>query len=81
MAQRLSGLAKMLKRMPEDDRRPRPVHLLHLGVAYVRSRCVRIEADSFAPVAHKGPDQGPVAGSHVENRAGWQDPVQAIGQR
>jgi hypothetical protein len=66
--------------MPEDDRRPVPVHLFDLGVADVRPGCVRLEADGFAPVADKGLDEGPVAGSHVENRAGRQDPVQAIGK-
>ena len=81
VAQRLGRLAEMLERMPEDDRRPVPVHLFDLGAADVRPGCVRLEADGFAPVADKGLDEGPVAGSHVENRAGRQDPVQAIGKR
>ena len=81
MAQRPGGLAEVLKRMPEDDRRPVTVHLFYLGVADVRSGCVRLEADGFAPVAEEGLDQGTVAGAHVENRAGRQDPVQTIGER
>ena len=80
MAQRPGRLAQVLKRMPEDDRRPLPVDLFDLGVADVRSGRVRLEADGFPPVPHEGVDQGPVAGSHVENRAGRHDAVQAIGK-
>ena len=36
MAQRPGRLAEVLERMPEDDRRPPPVHLFDLGVADVR---------------------------------------------
>jgi hypothetical protein len=81
MAQRPGRLAEVLERMPEDDRRPVPVYLFDLGVADVRAGCVRLEADGFTAVAYEGLDEGPVAGPHVENRAGRQDPVQAIGER
>jgi len=42
---------------------------------------MRLKTDSITSVAHEGIDEGPVTGSHVENRAGWQDPVQTIRQR
>ncbi len=47
----------------------------------MRSGCVRLETDSFTVAANEGLDQGPVAGSHIENRARRQNPVQTIGQR
>jgi hypothetical protein len=81
VAQRASGLAEVLKRMPEDDGRPGPVHLVDLGVADVRPGGVRLKADGLTPAAHEGLDEGPVAGSHVQHRAGWQDRVQATGKR
>ena len=81
MTQRPGRLAEVLQGMPEDDRRPVPVHLFDLGVADVRPGCVRLETDGFPAAAHEGPDEGPVAGSHVEDRARRQDPVQAMGQR
>jgi hypothetical protein len=67
--------------MPEDDRRPVSVHLVDLGVADVRPGCVRLEADGLMAEAHEGLDEGPVAGSHIENRARRQNPVQTMGQR
>ena len=81
MAQRPGRPAEVLKRMPEDDRRPGPVHVFDLGVADVRPGRMRLETDSITPVAHESIDEGPVAGSHVENRAGRQDPVQTIRKR
>ena len=81
MAQRPGRPAEVLKRMPEDDRRPVPVHVFDLGVADVRPGRMRLKTDSITPVAHEGIDEGPVAGSHVENRAGRQDPVQTIRKR
>ena len=42
---------------------------------------MRFKTDSFAPVAHEGVNEGPVAGPDVENRARRQDLVQAIGER
>jgi hypothetical protein len=42
---------------------------------------MRFKTGGFTPVAHEGIDEGPVAGSHIENRAGRQDPVQAIRKR
>jgi len=81
MTQRPGRLAQMLKRMPEDDRRPGPIHLFDFGVADVRSGCVRLKTDGFTAVTHEGLDQGPVAGSHIENRASRQNPVQAVGER
>src|SRR4029077_8304643 len=47
----------------------------------MRSRSVWLKADGFAPAAHEGRSEGPVAGSHVENRASGEDLVQAVGQR
>jgi hypothetical protein len=67
--------------MPEDDRRPVPIHVFDLGVADMRPGRMRFKSDGLTPVAHEGIDEGPVAGSHVENRAGRQDPVQAIRKR
>jgi hypothetical protein len=67
--------------MPEDNRRPVPVHLLDLGVADVRSGCVRLKTDGFTAAAHEGRYERPVAGSHIENRAGRQNLVQPMGQR
>src|SRR5208337_2892895 len=64
MAQRPGRLAEVLKRMPEDDRRPVPVYLFDLGVADVRSRRVRLKTDGVTAAAHEGLDQGSVAGSH-----------------
>ena len=81
MAQRPGRLAEVLERMPEDDRRPVPVHLLDLGVADVRPGCVRLETDRFAPVPHEGVAPGSRRRRHVENRAGRQDLVQPIGER
>jgi hypothetical protein len=81
MAQRPGRLAEVLERMPEDDRRPVSFYLFNLGVADVRPGRVRLKADGFTPVANEGLHEGSVAGSHVENRAGRQDPVQAIGKR
>jgi len=75
MAQRPGRPAEVLKRMPEDDRRPFPVHVFDLGVADVRPGRMRLKTDSITSVAHESLDEGPVAGSHVENRAGRQDPV------
>ena len=80
MAQRPGRPAEVLKRMPEDDRRPVPVHLFDLGVADVRSGCVRLEADGFTAAAHEGPNEGAVAGPHIEHRARRQNPVQTIGK-
>src|SRR6185437_14903981 len=73
--------AEVLKRMPEDDRRPGSVHVFDLGAADVRPGRMRLKTDSITPVAHESIDEGPVAGSHVENRAGRQDPVQTIRKR
>ena len=81
MAQRPGGLAEVLKRMPEDDRRPVPVYFFDLGVADVRSGCVRLKTDGFTAAAHKGLNEGPVAGSHIQNRAGRQNLMQTMGQR
>lgn len=81
MAHPPGRLAKVLERMPENDRRPVPIYLFDLGVSDVRSGCTRFEADGFPAVAHEGLDEGSVAGSPAENRAGRQDPVQAIGER
>ena len=81
MAERPSGPAEVLERMPEDDRRPGPVHVFDLGAADVRPGRMRLKTDSITPVAHESIDEGPVAGSHVENRAGRQDPVQTIRKR
>jgi hypothetical protein len=81
MTQSPGRLAEVFKRMPEDDRRPVPVHLFDLGVADVRSGCVRLEADSFTAAAHEGPDEGAVAGPYIEHRARRQNPVQTIGKR
>jgi len=81
MAQRPGRPAEVLKRMPEDDRRPVPIHVFDLDVADVRPGCIRLKTDGFTPVAYEGPDESPVAGSHVEDRAGRQDPVQAIRKR
>ena len=81
MAQRPGRPAEVLKRMPEDDRRPVPVHVFDLGVADTRPGRMRLKTDSITSVAHEGIDKGPVAGSHVENRAGRQDPVQTIRKR
>ena len=81
MAQRPGRPAEVLKRMPEDDRRPVPVHVFDLSVADVRPGRMRFKTDSLTPVAHEGIDEGSVAGSHVENRAGRQDPVQTIRKR
>jgi hypothetical protein len=81
MTQRTGRLAEVLKRMPEDDRRPVPVHLFDLGVADVRSRCVRLKTDGFTAAAHEGLDEGPIAGSDIENRASRQNPVQTMGKR
>ncbi len=81
MTQRPGRLAEVLKRMPEDDRRPAPVDLFDLGVANVRSGCVRLKTDGFAAPAHEGLNEGPVAGPHIENRARRQNPVQTVGQR
>ncbi len=81
MTQSPGRLAEVLKRMPEDDRRPVPVHLFDLGVADVRSGCVRLEADGFTAAAHEGPDEGAVAGPYIEHRARRQNPVQTIGKR
>ena len=80
MAQRPGGLAEVLERMPEDDRRPVPVYLFDFRVADVRAGCVRLEADGFTAVATKASTSVP-SPAHVENRAGRQDPVQAIGER
>ena len=46
----------------------------------MRSGRVRLETDRFTAVAHEGLDEGPVAGAHIENRAGRQNPVQTIGE-
>lgn len=81
MAQRPGRPAEVLERMPEDDRRPVPVHVFDLGVADARPGRMRLKTDSITSVAHEGIDKGPVAGSHVENRAGRQDPVQTIRKR
>ena len=81
MAQRAGRPAEVLKRMPEDDRRPVPVHVFDLGVADVRPGRVGLKTDSITSVAHESIDEGPVAGSYVENRAGRQDPVQTIRKR
>ena len=81
MTQRPGRLAEVLKRMPEDDRRPVPVYLFDLGVADVRSGCVRLKTDGFTAAAHEGRGEGSVAGSHVEYRARRQNPVQAVGKR
>ena len=81
MTQRPGRLTEVLKRMPEDDRRPVPVHLFDLGVADVRSGCVRLKTDGFTAAAHEGLNEGPVAGSHIENRARRQNPVQTVGKR
>src|SRR6266480_1728262 len=62
MTQSPGRLAEVLKRMPEDDRRPVPVHLFDLGVADVRPGRVRLKTDSITPVAHEGIHEGPVAG-------------------
>ena len=78
MTQRPGRPAEVLKRMPEDDRRPVTVHLFDLGVADVRSGCVRLETDRVAAVAHKGLNEGPVARSHIEDRARRQNAVQTI---
>jgi hypothetical protein len=42
---------------------------------------MRLKTDSVTSVAHEGIDKGPVAGSHVQHRAGRQDPVQTIRKR
>ena len=81
MAQRPGRLAEVLQRMPEDDCRPLPVDLFDLGVADVRSGCVRLKTDGFAAAAHEGFHESPVAGSDIENRAGRQDLVQTMGER
>jgi hypothetical protein len=81
MTQRPGGLAEVLKRMPEDDRRPVPVHLFDLGVADMGSGCVRLKTHGFTAAVHEGLNEGPVAGSHIENRARRQNPVQTNGER
>jgi hypothetical protein len=47
----------------------------------VRSGCVRLKTDGFTAAAHESLNERPVAGSHIENRAGRQNPVQAVGER
>jgi hypothetical protein len=42
---------------------------------------VRLKTDSITSVADESLDEGPVAGSHVENRAGRQFPVQTVRKR
>jgi hypothetical protein len=81
MSQGPGRLAEVLERVPEDDRRPVPVHVFDRGVADVRSGCVRFETDGFAAASHEGRGKGSVAGSHIKDRAGRHEPVQAIGER
>ena len=81
MAQSLGGPAEVFQGVPEDDRSPGSAYLLDPGVAKVRPGGVRLKADGFAAVAREGLHEGPVAGSHIENGAWRQCPVQAPGQR
>src|ERR1700744_1307834 len=69
MAQRPGRPAEVLERMPEDDRRPVPVHVFDLGVADMRPGPVGLKTDSITSVAHECIDEGPVAGSPFQKRA------------
>ena len=81
MAQRPGRPAEVLKRMPEDDRRPVPVHVFDLGVADARPGRMRLKTDSVTSAAHEGPNEGAVAGPYIEHRARRQNPVQTIRKR
>src|SRR6266852_5334532 len=67
--------------MPEDDRGPVAAHLVDLGAAKMQPGCVRLEADGLAAMPQEGPDQGPVACTHVKNRAWRQHTIEPGGQR
>ena len=80
MAQSQGGPPEMLKRMPEDDGGPGTVHIFDLGVANVRSGCVRLQADGFTAMADEGADQSSVASPDIEDWARRQDPLQPAGK-
>ncbi len=81
MAQSRSRLTKVLERVPEDDRGPGSAHLRDLGVAKVRPGCVGLKTDGFAAMVHEGLNEGPISGSHIENRALWEYLVKTTGER
>jgi hypothetical protein len=81
MAQSHGWPAKVLKRMPEDDRGPGTAHIFDFGVTNVGSGCMRLQTDGLAAVPHEGRGQSSIAGPHIEDWAWRQYPLQPGGKR
>jgi hypothetical protein len=80
MVDRPPGAGEVLERVPEDDGRPLPVQLGHVGVGHVGAGRAAFQAEGLAPACGQGIEEGPVPGSDVEHAARRRQLVDAPGE-